>query len=143
MNAVFLLAANAAAQFVFASLLGFLMLLPMQPWARGLGAVGRVLRSKAMTAAHVDWLMLASMQIAAAFLLDRFPIATTAARTAAWTLVLGGWINPLAYVFRATGIDAFVLAGPPRQLFASSMAAASALAITVGWSTLLVAALSK
>lgn len=140
MNAPRLLALNAALQIVFASTLGFAMLVPLQPWGQ---RYGKLLRSRLITAAHLDWFMLAFMQATAAFLLDRWPVAPSVARPVAALLVAGGWLNPVPYVLKAAGIDAFVWAGPPRQKVAASVAGLSALAILVAWVAFLVAELRR
>jgi hypothetical protein len=48
-------------------------------------------------------------------------------------LVFGGWVNPLPYLVRGFGIDAFVFAGPPVQRAAASVAAVSVAAIIAAW----------
>jgi hypothetical protein len=123
-----LLAFNAALQILVSSVLGVLMLVPMQPWGRALR--GRV-NAKALLATHLDWLMLAFMQLGAAFLFARWPV--TARPGVAWMLVFGGWVNPLPYLVRGFGIDAFVFAGPPVQRAAALVAAVSVAAIVTAW----------
>jgi hypothetical protein len=123
-----LLAFNAALQILVSSLLGVLMLVPMQPWGRALRS--RV-NAKALLATHLDWLMLAFMQLGASFIFSRWP--ATAGDGPAWMLVFGGWINPLPYLVRGFGIDAFVFAGPPVQRTAALIAAASVAMIIAAW----------
>lgn len=123
-----LLAFNGALQILVSSLFGVLMLVPMQPWGRALR--GRV-NAKALLATHLDWLMLAFMQLGAAFIFSRWP--ATASLKAAWLLVFGGWVNPLPYLVRGFGIDAFVFAGPPTQRIAATIAGISVLAIIAAW----------
>jgi hypothetical protein len=51
-----------------------------------------------------------------------------------WVLVLmvfGGWINPLAYVFRAFGVNAFQFSGGLLQRFAAALGGVSSAAIVV------------
>ena len=134
MTAAQLLALNASLQILVSSILGVLMLVPLQPWARGWG---QILRSKGVTSTHLDWLMLAFMQTTAAFLLDRWPIPSDVAWTAAWLLVFGGWINAVPYLLRSFGINAFVLAGPLHQRLWASVAGLSVLALVVGWGLIL------
>ncbi|MDI1476087.1 hypothetical protein [Polyangium sp. y55x31] len=134
-----LLALNAGAQIVFSSLLGWSMVVARQPWMH---ERARVLRHKAMTAAHLDWLMLAFMQAVAAFLLDRWPVSN-GGTTVAVLLVYGGWVNPTAYVFRALGVDAFAFAGGLGQRAASAFAGTSSVAILAGWIVLLVAQFTR
>jgi hypothetical protein len=50
--------------------------------------------------------------------------------------VIGGWLNPLTYVFRGYGVNAFVLAGAPGQRSASLLGLASSLALATGWGLL-------
>jgi hypothetical protein len=132
---VAVLTVNAAAQVFVSSLLGWLMLLPLQPWG---GALKR-LDLKALRSTHLDWLMLAFMQWGAAFVMSRFPAAASV--LAAGLLVFGGWANALPYLFRGFGIDAFVLAGPPKRFAPASLAGLSSLAITVAWAKVLLGVL--
>jgi hypothetical protein len=123
-----LLSLNAASQIIVSSTLGFAMLVPMQPWGR---RVRLPADRKALLAAHLDWLMLAFMQLGAAFVLERWALPSRAA--IGWLLIFGGWMNPVPYLLRGMGIDAFVLAGPARQRVAATIAGTSALAILVAW----------
>jgi len=123
-----LLAFNAALQILVSSFFGVLMLVPMQPWGR---ALRPRLDAKAMLAAHLDWLMLAFMQLGASFIFTRWPV--TASTGTAWMLVFGGWVNPLPYLVRGFGVDAFVFAGPPTQRAAAAVAGISIAAIIGAW----------
>jgi hypothetical protein len=124
-----LLAANASAQVLAASLLGVAMLIPMQPWAKKLRPG---LNAKALLSAHLDWLMLAFMQWGAAFTMLQWP--QTRSLWVAWLLMFGGWVNALPYLFRGAGIDAFVFGGRWPQRVAASLSGVSSLAIIVAWS---------
>src|SRR4051812_630394 len=115
-----LLAFNGSLQILVSSLLGTAMLVPMQPWGR---ALLPKLNMKALLAVHLDWLMLAFMQFAAAFVMAQWPL--TASVPAAWLLVYSGWMNATPYLFRGFGINAFVLAGPPKQLATALLAGTS------------------
>jgi hypothetical protein len=123
-----LLAFNASLQILVSCLLGWLMLVPMQPWGR---ALRPRTNAKALLAAHLDWLMLAFMQFGASFIFSRWPAA--AGTTAAWMLVFGGWVNPVPYLLRGFGIDAFVFAGPPVQRASAFVSGVSAVSITAAW----------
>jgi hypothetical protein len=123
-----LLAFNASLQILVSSVFGVLMLVPMQPWGRALR--DRV-NARALLATHLDWLMLAFMQFGASFIFSRWPV--TAGINVAWMLIFGGWVNPLPYLIRGFGIDAFVFAGPPVQRVAASIAAVSVAAIITAW----------
>ena len=127
-----LLAFNAALQIFVSCVFGVLMLVPMQPWGR---ALRPRLNAKALLATHLDWLMLAFMQLGAAFVFTQWPV--TATRGVACALVFGGWVNPLPYLLRGFGIDAFVFAGPPVQRVAATLAGISVVAIIAAWATIL------
>jgi hypothetical protein len=127
-NETWLLSLNASLQIVFSSLLGFVMLVPMQPWGKRLRLP---VEPRALLAAHLDWLMLAFMQLGAAFVLERWPVPASAA--VAWMLVFGGWVNPVTYVLRGLGVDAFVFAGSTKQRLSAALSGASATAILVAW----------
>jgi hypothetical protein len=127
-NPVWLLSLNASLQVLVSSLLGVVMLLPMQPWGK------KLLPSfdpKALLSTHLDWLMLAFMQWGAAFCMAQFPHCRSS--LAAQLLVFGGWTNALPYLLRAFRINAFVLAGPPKQLVSAAIAGLSSLAIICAW----------
>lgn len=132
MNPVDLLVWNAAAQIAFSCLLGWVMLVPLQPWGKALRrpAVGPALR-----AAHLDWLMLSFMQFGAAFLLSRNPLP--AADWIAPLLMFGGWANPIPYLLRAFGINAFVFGGGPAQRISAAISGLSSVAITTCWVVML------
>jgi len=122
-----LLVWNAGAQIAFASLLGWLMLIPRQPW----GGAFKRLRSRDFTAAHLDWLMLAFMQFGASYSMTRHAFAH--ARWIALALVAGGWLNPVPYVMRSFGIDAFSLSGGWKQRLSAGLSGTSSLLITGAW----------
>ena len=119
----------------FSTLLGVAMLIPMQPWGRHLA---KGLNYRQIGAAHLDWIMLGLMQALAAGLIVLF--ALNPATWVVWAMILGGWLNPLPYVFRAFGVDAFAMAGGPLQRFAAGLGAVSAPLIVVSWDVLLHAA---
>ena len=123
-----ILSLSASLQIVFSSVLGFVMLLPMQPWGKRLRLP---VDPKALVAAHLDWIMLAFMEFGAAFVASRWQVPS--ARTAAWLLVYGGWLNPVPYVLRGMGINAFAFAGGAKQRVSAAIAGSSALAILVAW----------
>jgi hypothetical protein len=122
-----MLAWNAGAQLAFSSLLGWAMLFPRQPW----GQRWKLLLHRGFTSAHLDWMMLAFMQFGASYALARHGVPH--ARTIALALVIGGWLNPIPYVLRAFGIDAFSLAGDWKQRVSAAISGGSALLITVAW----------
>ncbi len=130
-NPIRLLVANAAFQVLAASLLGVVMLIPMQPWAK---ALKMKLDFKSMLSTHLDWLMLAFMQWGAAAVMNLWP--ETQATWVSWLLVFGGWMNVAPYVFRGFGINAFVLGGGKKQLAAAGLSGLSSLSLIIAWSRL-------
>lgn len=105
-----LLIASFLLQILFTTLLGWLMLLTHQPWAKDNALVKR-LRSKDVTSAHVDWVILALLQAASAVVLERVRVPDP--RTVAWCLVYSSWAAPLTYFFKAFGINGFRATGKP------------------------------
>jgi hypothetical protein len=123
-----LLTANGAFLILFSSLFGVLMLIPFQPWGRQWKAR---INGKAMLAAHLDWIMMAFMQWGAVHTIGIWPPAHP--MLVAWLLIAGSWINPLPYVFRGFGINAFSLSGSALQKSAASLGALSSIAIIAAW----------
>lgn len=111
---------------------GFLLLLPMQPWFPKSIDPSRL---KPLGAAHVDWIVLSLMLGLATGYILIFDL--TVARLTLYALVFGALMNPLPYVFRAFGINAFVLAGPPYQIVAALLGLTSSLAILIAWLSLI------
>ncbi len=117
------------------SLLGGAMLVPMQ--RRGDRSGGR----SPLLSAHLDWLMLGLMEGLAAALCVLFAL-----QPHPWVIVamvFGAWANPLPYVFRAFGVDAFRFAGGPLQRLGASLGALSSLAIISSSASLLVLAIQS
>lgn len=111
------------------------MLIPMQPWGR---KWVKGLNFKQIGAAHLDWIMLGLMQGLAAGLIILFSIAPPA--WSVWAMIIGGWLNPLAYVFRAFGVDAFSFAGKPLQRAAAALGGVTSVFIAAAWMVFLVSA---
>ena len=133
-SAVHILVVNATLQIFVSSLLGLLLLLPMQPWGKGL--LKRVKNQRDLMSTHLDWFMLAFMQYGAAFGLSVMPIPK------AWLvsilLIFGGWMNAVPYLIRGVwGIDAFSLSGSPKQVLAASLGLISVLSILIALGILL------
>lgn len=131
---VHLLMVSASAQMTFVCLLGWVMLVPRQ-FGTAAGAL-RALSKRDFTAAHVDWVLLALAQLGAALLLTQHPIPH--ARWVAAALVFGGWLNPVPYVLRAFGVNAFRFGGDRWQRLSAALAGTSSLALTGAWLTLFV-----
>lgn len=131
-DSVWLLSFNAGLQVFVSSVLGSLMLIPMQPWGR---RFAEKVDMRSLLAAHLDWYMLAFMQWGAAWLMHQWP--ATQSSTVAWLLVFGGWTNALPYLLRGAGINAFAFAGDARQRIAASISGISAGSILIAWGLLL------
>jgi len=129
---VWALSCNAAAQVLVSSLLGTLMLIPMQPWGRKLAPK---LNMRALLSTHLDWYMLAFMQWGAAFMMDRWPQLRSA--DVAALLMFGGWVNALPYLVRGFGLNAFVMGGGLLHRTAAAIAGVSVAAILAAWGVLL------
>jgi len=124
---------NASIQIFVSTALGFIMLIPLQPWG---GFSKLYLPSMhALLAVHLDWYMLAFLEFACAFMFNMYP--SISSWNVALLLMFGGWVNPMAYLLRGYGINAFVFGGGPIQLIASSVSGISVVSILVGWSVLL------
>lgn len=139
MTPVKLLVINASIQILVSSLLGFLLLIPMQPWGKNFLKNVRNLHDLRST--HLDWLMLAFMQYGAAFALMN--VSATKPGIVAGLLVFGGWMNATPYLVRGIwGINAFSLSGDGRQMFFASLGLISVLSIIIAWSWIVIDALS-
>jgi hypothetical protein len=120
---------SAALEIVASSLLGYVMLIPMQPWGKRLR--DRWPSPKALMSVHLDMVMLALMQAAAAVGVHAFPGRHD--RTAAALLVASAWLNVTPYAWRLVGVNAFALAGGGVQRFAASLSFVGTVALTIGW----------
>jgi len=130
---VYWLLVSGALEIIVSCLLGFVMLLPMQPWGKALRE--RLPPTRGLMSVHLDLLMLALMQIAAAFAIRALPGAHDP--WVAGLLISSGWLNVTPYIWRLAGVNAFALAGRPLQRFAALLSLASTLALTSGWLVLL------
>ena len=131
-SAVRTLVLCGGAAVMWSSLVGFMMLIPLQPWGQ------RILPKfnfKQVGAAHLDWIVLGLMLGLAAGVVSACGL--TPARAVVVALAAGAWLNPLPYVFRAFGVNAFALAGPPHQIMAAGLGLVSSLCIFGGWFSLL------
>jgi len=139
MAPVKLLVVNASIQILVSSLIGFLLLVPMQPWGKNF--LKNVRNVHDLRSTHLDWLMLAFMQYGAAFALMQLPI--THPVLIAGLLVFGGWMNATPYLVRGIwGVNAFSLSGDAKQIFAASIGLISVLSILTAWSLIVIDALS-
>ena len=138
MAPVKLLVINASIQILVSSLLGFLLLIPMQPWGKNF--LAKVRNINDLPALIFDWLMLAFMQYGAAFALMHLPV--TKPGVVSGLLVFGGWMNATPYLVRGLwGINAFSLSGDGKQIAAASLGLISVLSIITGWSLIVIDAL--
>jgi hypothetical protein len=125
---------SAALEILASSLLGYVMLIPMQPWGRALRETWP--STKALMSVHLDMIMLALMQAVAAFGMAALPGRHD--RLLAALLVSSGWLNVTPYAWRMFGVNAFAFAGRPLQQFAALLSFAGTVALTGGWVGLLV-----
>jgi hypothetical protein len=125
---------SAALEILASSLLGYVMLVPMQPWAKGLR--DKWPPAKALMSVHLDMIMLALMQAVAAFGMAAVPGAHD--RLIAALLVSSGWLNVTPYAWRMVGVNAFALTGRSLQRFAALTSFVGTVALTGGWVGLLV-----
>jgi hypothetical protein len=126
MDPVRLLVFNATLQFLISSILGLILLIPMQTWGKNFSAY--VSNMADLRGTHLDWLMLGLMQFGIAFALSYWPLSN--AGTIAWLLVFGGWMNAFPYLVRGLfGINAFQLGGPPKQFFCALLGLISVLSL--------------
>ncbi len=86
------------------------MLFPHQPWAKD-RPLARRLRSPHVTSAHVDWIILALLQAAAAVALPRCEARLSDPHRLAWCLVFSGWVAPTTYFVKAFGVNGFRFSG--------------------------------
>lgn len=135
-----MLALNAALQVFASCILGLLLLASMQPWGRELSRW--VKQPRALVAAHLDWIMLALLQFATSFTVERFTDPEASTSLMAALLLLGGWLNPVPYIARALGVNAFVLGGGRLQRTFAVLGLVSVTALLVGWG-LLIASLAN
>ncbi|MBL1430583.1 MAG: hypothetical protein COA60_003555 [Robiginitomaculum sp.] len=127
-----LLLFSGGAAILFSSLLGVLMLMPLQAHEPKKKAG---VNFKHIGAAHLDWIILGLMQGLAGALIWVF--ALDVSLMVLGLMIFGGWINPLAYVFKAFGVNAFQFSGGAVQQFAAALGGLSSLAIIVAWTLIL------
>jgi len=127
------LVVSGGLEMLVASLLGFVMLVPMQPWGASLAR--RLPSVKQLLSVHLDLLMLSLMQFGAAA-----GIAAGGGRNgplAGGLLIYGGWMGAAPYVFRILRINAFVLGGRPQQVLAALLSLSGVCATTAAWALFL------
>ncbi|NOX51638.1 MAG: hypothetical protein GXP16_14060 [Gammaproteobacteria bacterium] len=122
------LVASGCFAIFLSSLLGVVMLIPLQKPRQ---PTGTGVNFKQIGAAHIDWIMLGLMSTAAGGLIYLFDL--TLPFYVIGFMIFGAWINPLSYVWRAFGINAFQFAGGPRQRLASFLSGFSSVAIILAW----------
>jgi hypothetical protein len=120
---------SAGLEIFVSSLLGYAMLIPLQPWAAHWRP--RWPSTRGLMSVHLDLVMLGLSQGVAAFGMHIRPAASD--HLSAALLISSGWLNVTPYVWRLAGVDAFVLAGGALQKFAATLSLASTLALTGGW----------
>jgi hypothetical protein len=109
-------------ELLVSSVLGFLLLIPMQPWGKNF--FRGVKNPQDLRSTHIDWLLLAFLQFAVAFGLSVMPIGN---QTLVISLTMfGAWMNATPYLIRGVwGINAFSLSGDWKQVCSASLALVS------------------
>lgn len=124
-------------QVLFTTLLGCLMLIPHQVWGNDSAFAVR-LRSRDVTMAHVDWVMLALVQFAAAYAMSLK--SPEQAFIVSRCLVFNGWIAPAVYLAKAWGINGFRLDGKRGVDTLLGLAGlVGVIAFTYGWAQIVLA----
>jgi len=113
------------------SIMGALMAVPMQNPKL---LASKTLNFKQIGAAHIDWIMLGLMSAATGVLVTLFEL--TLWEPVVWAMVFGAWANPLPYLWRGFGVNAFVFAGGLLQRVTTAMGIISAAAIIYAWSSI-------
>lgn len=124
---------SAALEFLASCLLGYVMLVPMQPWAGKLRE--KWPKPHALMSVHLDLVMLALMQIAAGLGMKAIPGSHD--QLVARFLIVSGWLNVTPYAWRLVRVNAFALGGGPLQIFASLKSFMSTVLLAGGWLLLL------
>jgi len=119
------------------SVLGLLLLIPMQPWGKNFL---RMVKNPAdLRSTHIDWLMLAFLQFAVAFGLSQMEPSYEG-----WVVslvIFGSWMNATPYLVRGLwGINAFSLSGDWKQVLSACLGLVSVasiltalLLLLIGW----------
>jgi hypothetical protein len=120
---------SAGLEMLLSSLLGYVMLVPMQPWGNRLR--DRWPSARAIMSVHLDMVMLALMQAVAAA--GIYVLPGRHEQLAAVLLVASGWLNVTPYAWRLVGVNAFAFAGGAVQRVAASSSFVGTVALTTGW----------
>lgn len=124
-------------QILFTTLLGWLMLIPHQVWGNDSAFAVR-LRSRDVTMAHVDWVLLALVQFAAAYAMSLK--SPEQAFIVSRCLVFNGWVAPAVYLAKAWGINGFRLDGRRGVDTLLGLAGlVGVIAFTYGWAQIVLA----
>lgn len=115
----------------FSSIMGALMAIPMQNPKL---IASKTINFKQIGAAHIDWIMLGLMSAATGVLVSLFEL--TLWEPVVWAMVFGAWANPLPYLWRGFGVNAFVFEGGIVQRTATSFGIISATAILFAWGSI-------
>ena len=128
-----LLVTNALLQITFSAWFGVWLLYRLHVAARRNGA-------RDLVAAHVDWIVLGLMQVAVAYGLERLRLDVAA--LPAILIAIAGWLNPVPYLARGVGVNAFQYGGSVAQRVLALLGAASVISLVAGLSWVTVAAVS-
>ena len=120
-----LLVSNALIQITFSAWFGFWLLYRLHVAGHRNGA-------RDLVAAHVDWIVLGLVQVAVAFGLKHLVLDIAALPVV--LIVFAGWLNPVPYLARGLGVNAFVYGGSAAQRVLALLGAASAISLVAGLS---------
>ena len=126
-----LLVISGCAAIFFSSIMGALMAMPMQNPKL---IASKTINFKQIGAAHIDWIMLGLMSASAGVLVTLFEL--TLWELVVWAMLFGAWANPLPYLWRGFGVNAFVFAGGILQRVTTAMGIISATAIIYAWGSI-------
>ena len=133
MSTARVLACSGVLELLASCVLGVGILALMQPWGSDWARRGPKLHD--LGRMHLDLLMLALVQVMTALLVRGFELLLDS--TLAALLIAGSWLNPVPYLVRGLGLNAFVWAGRPAQKFWAGLGLASVVALMVALAGLL------
>ena len=128
-----LLVSNALVQITFSAWFGVWLLYRLHLAGRRNGA-------RDLVAAHVDWIVLGLVQGAVGYGLERLRLDVAA--LPAILIAIAGWLNPVPYLARGVGVNAFEYGGSIGQRLLALLSATSAISLVVGLTWITVALVS-
>lgn len=126
-----ILIANALVQITFTAWFGGWLLYRLHLAKRRSGM-------RDLVAAHVDWVILGLVQVAVAYASNSCGAHDVTLPAA--LLAVAGWLNPVPYLARGAGVNAFEFGGSRLQRVLAAVGAMSVVCLTLGltWITIAV-----